>query len=210
MVNKRKKLLLDLWGETAQLLEQRSDIPDVVDEKVTKLFVFSLKDLAKFLLCFDDVEDSIFQKNITEALNRDITSFTREQLYELPNYKISIDWIYRQISILLYLKNLLLFASIGKDKVNSYEVIKLAKGISGPWAHLDLPMEERVFSFGKELETRMRAKQRQRRYRKGFENYNGDGRVGEGHYWRELRNEPFSWYNRNFDDPYPSRYLLSR
>jgi len=41
-------------------------------------------------------------------------------------------------------------------------------------------------------------------------NYNNDGRVGEGFYWRELRNEPFDWADRDWEDPYPSRHLLSR
>jgi len=74
-------------------------------------------------------------------------------------------------------------------------------------------MDERVFEWDdidEEMRGRDRDIRRQKRYRTGLENYNNDGRVGEGFYWRELRNEPFSWHSREFDDPYPSRHLLSR
>jgi len=32
--------------------------------------------------------------------------------------------------------------------------------------------------------------------------------ITEGYYWREIRNEPFSWYNRADDSPYPQRDTL--
>ena len=104
---------------------------------------------------------------------------------------------------------MLIVAASGQGLVSRYTV-KLARGVTGPYSNLNLPIQERVYPF-KELELgeRTKIKQKQRRYRKGFENYHG-GRFSEGHYWRELRNEPFSWYNRSFDDPYPSRSLLSR
>ncbi|MFW6173100.1 MAG: hypothetical protein ACOC5T_05090, partial [Elusimicrobiota bacterium] len=76
---------------------------------------------------------------------------------------------------------------------------------------LDLPMEERVFKWRDiedEVRGRERGKEKQRRYRQGFENYNNDGRVGEGYYWREMRNEPYSWYDRGTSSPYKSRATI--
>ncbi len=208
-IREQKKILLSLWDEAISLLSSQSYVTDILDERMVNLFLFSLKDMVKYLLCFDNAEKSKYYKVISSSLNRDINSFGRDQVYDIPDYKLSIDWVSRVISRLLYVAKLLAFASMGPKKVSKYE-IKTAKGISGPWAHLDLPMEERVFPFGDEVKQREKGKLKQRRYRKGLENYNNDGRVGEGHYWRELRNEPFSWMDRAFEDPYPSRSLLSR
>lgn len=209
IIKKQKKILLLLWNEIIEILQHENFAPEIIDEKMINLFIFSLKDLAKFLLCFEGYEKSKYHKAISIALTRDINSFDKQQIYKIPDYKISIDWVHRTISKLLYICKLLAFASMGRKRIAKYE-IKTARGISGPWAHLDLPMEERVFPFGQTLQDRTKGKQMQRRYRKGLANYNNDGRVGEGHYWRELRNEPFSWADRAFEDPYPSRSMLSR
>ncbi len=209
LVKQQKKILLSLWKEVVDLLKEDSILNNIIDDKMINLFVFSLKDMIKFLLCFEDCEKSIYYKIISNSLTRDINTFSKYQIYKLSDYKISIDWVSRLISKLLYITKLLGLASMGKKRVSKHE-IKIARGISGPWAHLDLPMEERVFPFGQELQQREKSRQKQRRYRQGLENYNNDGRVGEGFYWRELRNEPFAWADRNFDDPYPSRNLLSR
>lgn len=205
----QKKILLTLWNEVISTLSETKPSVEILDEKMVDLFLFSLKDMVKYLLCFEDAEKSKYYKVISSSLNMDINSFDKNQVYSIPDYKMSIDWVTRVISRLLYVANLLAFASMGPKRVAKYD-IKTAKGISGPWAHLDLPMEERVFPFGDELQQRAKGKQKQRRYRKGLENYNNDGRVGEGHYWRELRNEPFSWFDRATEDPYPSRSILSR
>jgi hypothetical protein len=209
-VKKKKQILLLLWDEVVDiLLEQNLKNNNIVDDKLVNLFLFSLKDMVKFLLCFENAEKSKYYQVISSCLNRDIKSFDRQQICKIPDYKISIDWVSRIINRLLYISKLLAFASMGHKRISKYK-IKTARGISGPFAHLDLPMEERVFPFGEEVQDRERVKQKQRRYQRGLENYNNDGRVGEGYYWRELRNEPFSWFDRNFEDPYPSRYLLSR
>lgn len=209
LAQKQKKLLLSLWKEIIEILGYQSSAIEIVDEKMSNLFVFALKDLAKFLLCFEGGEKTKYHKAVSYALARDIKTFSKQQIYTITDYKISIDWINRTICRLLYVSKLLAFASIGRKRIAKHD-IKTARGISGPWAHLDLPMEERVFPFGDRLYDRMKAKQEQNRYTKGLQNYNNDGRVGEGHYWRELRNEPYSWFDREEDSPYPSRTLLTR
>ena len=207
-IKKQKKILLSLWEEVVEDLEYKNIIPEIIDDNMADLFIFSLKDFAKYLLCFEDLEKSKYYNSISTALTRDIKTFSKEQIYSIPDYKISIDWISRNISRLLYICNLLSFASMGKKRVSQYD-LKMAGGIAGPWSRLNLPMEERKFPFGFGLRSREKGKQKQRRYRKGLENYNNDGRVGEGHYWRELRYEPFDWMDRDFEDPYPSRSMLS-
>ncbi|MCD6436255.1 MAG: hypothetical protein J7L15_07685, partial [Clostridiales bacterium] len=115
----------------------------------------------------------------------------------------------RLICRMQYVKKLLKFSSLGQKEINKKE-IKIAKGISGPWANLDLPMEERVFDFGnEEMGGRVKDKQHQRRYMKSLRNKHNNNLVGEGHYWREIRNEPYSWNNRKDESPYPTMKLFN-
>ena len=207
-IKELKKILTMMWDEVVSLLSEQNNQVEISDERMINLFVFSLKDMVKYLLCFDGMERSKYYQTVSFALSRDINSFGRKQIYSIPDYKISIDWVSRMINRFLYVSKLLAFASMGRKRISKYEM-KTATGISGPWAHLDLPMEERVFPFDDDFQQREKGRRGQRRYRKGLENYNNDGRVGEGHYWRELRNEPFSWADRGTEDPYPSRSMLS-
>lgn len=204
-VKKQKKLLLELWNEVVDTLQESIGSSEIVDSDMINLFIFSLKDLTKYLLCFDGAEKSKYYMTVSQALSNDIQTFSKHQIYSIPDYKISIDWISRNISRLLYISNLLSLASMGKNRVSK---LKTA-GIAGPWSRLNLPMEERKFDFGFGLRSREKGKQKQNRYVKGLMNYNNDGRVGEGHYWREMRNEPYDWMDRKFEDPYPSRKMYN-
>lgn len=207
-IKEHKIILKTIWDKLIKTANKESEY-EVIDEKIKKMFIFSLKDLARFLSCFDINNVSKYSKIINECLNRDIKSFSKEQVSFVCDCKISIDWIHRFICRLQYICKLLSFAAIGKKNVSKYN-IKLAAGVSGPWSNLDLPMKERAYPYEDlSSEGRMRDKQRQRRYRKGLENYNKPG-VGEGHYWREIRNQPYSWADRKTDSPYPSRELLMR
>jgi len=206
---KQKEMLLSLWNEVVDTLQGVSPAPEIVDDNIINLFIFSLKDFAQYLLCFDGIEKTKYHTAISMALTRDVKTFNRQQIYSIPDYKISIDWITRNISRLLYISKLLALACMGKNRVAKFE-IKTATGIAGPWTRLELPLLERVFPFGHGIDERTKGKQKQRRYTQGLQAYNNDGRVGEGFMWRELRNEPFSWADREYEDPYPSRSLLSR
>lgn len=216
-IKKHKQLLASLWENACELLEAQNPIEEQFhDENLKKIFIHTLKDMSKFLLMFEELQGSQLSQVVEQSLSRDINSFISEQLSETIDYKISIDWIYRTINLLSYLCRLLASASLGRKKVSGYNLavsiiphIKIAKGISGPWANLDLPTLERVYPFEQEEQSgREKDKQMQQRYRKGFENYNNDGRVGEGHYWRELKNEPYAWSDNDSESPYPHRNAL--
>lgn len=208
-IKSHKQILSSLWYNACEIIsEVQLSEEQFHDENMKNLFIFTLKDMSKFLLMFEELQSSNFSRVIEQALSRDINSFSSDQLSEIIDYKISIDWIDRTIKRLYYICSLLGFAAIGKKNVSKYN-IKLARGISGPWANLDLPTLERVYPFEQEEQTgREKDKQMQTRYRKGMEAYNNDGRVGEGHYWREIRNEPYSWFDNDDESPYPHRNLL--
>lgn len=204
------KMFASLWEEVIVLLSEHGT--SIVDENSSKLFIFSVKDLAKMADMFEELSGSIMLDTLNKFLDRDITTFSRDAIIQVPSYKISIDWLFRCISRISYIIRLLQFANLGSKRIEKMN-IKLARGTSGPWANLDLPMLERVFpwdSVDEETRGRDRDVKRQRRYRMGLEQYHGDGRVNEGFYWRELRNEPFSWYDRDTESPYPGRGILNK
>ena len=207
-----KRKMKELWRKATDLLFEEGDVESFSDDMSIDLFVFSVKDAIGLIHCFQDMDGSAIKDTYEYILSKDASSFSRNQIQDFPNYKVSIDWIFRLIQKMYYVRNLLRLSLRGSKRVSEIHV-KTAAGVSGPWANLDLPMLERVFPWADvEEETRGRSRdiRKQRRYRKGFENYNNDGRVGEGHYWRELRNEPFSWYDRKTEDPYYQRYQLTR
>lgn len=179
----------------------------VLNDDIKKIFKSMLKDLSIFLSAFD-MENSDYFKLIENTLNRDINSFSKKQIENVIDIKNGIDFYHRMVTRFLYIRKLLVISS--KYKYLERDGLKMKQAaISGPWANLDLPMEERVWEYDDwYLRGRMKDKQKQRRYTKGLKNYNNDGRVGEGHYWRELRNEPYSWENIKTDSPYPRREYL--
>jgi len=199
--------------------EQPFGTKDPLDELSLKLFIHSLKDLNDLIqfICenfvFTDEElRKILPQQIKIALEKDYTQFPKDIILTLPDNKIILDWIFREMSLLAYIQTLLRFAKLGPTKLSQIQ-IKTARGVSGPWANLDLPMLERKYPWHdivEELMGRDRDKKRQRRYKKGFDYYNDPyGRAGEGHYWREMRNEPYSWSQRSTESPYPSRNQLT-
>lgn len=208
-INNHTSILSNLWNSLCEVISEEQPVEEQFhDDKMKNIFIYTLKDMSKFLLMFDEIQGSFISQCVEQSLSRDINSFSSEQISEVIDYKISIDWIDRTIQRLLYICNLLGFSTLGIKKVSQYD-IKMAKGISGPWANLDLPTLERVYPFEQEeSDGRIKDKEKQSRYTKGREAYNNDGRVGEGHYWRELRNEPYSWSDNDSESPYPHRNLL--
>jgi len=221
-IKNNNKLLDKLWNELSELLQQKKEMDASVgiDVRLVKLFVNSLKDidiLARLLCsasdrCRKSLIEIGFFKNLKLALNTDSIDFSKDVMMSVPDYKLCLDWTIRKNCILSYIRKLLRFVLSGQV-FTSRDVVKTARGVAGPWSNLDLPMLERAFEWNDisdEVAGRQKDKQQQRRYRKGFDNYNNDGRAGEGYYWRELRNEPYSWYDRGTEDPYPSRSTLSK
>lgn len=201
-LEKESELFYEYIEKTLKLLyEGCPDMSQVgIDEIRIKLFISSLK---KFCDLFNLISD----KKIHEIyLGRDITEYSKEVIETLPDYLISLDLLYRSCSINRYKIKLLRAYRAGENKTNRIK-LKTASGVNAPWGRLDLPLLERAFPYS-DIEEEMQGKRddikRQHRYRKGFEAYNNDGRVGEGHYWREMRNEPFLWSDRFDDSPYVS------
>lgn len=224
-IKKNIYLLEEVWSDLVELLDIK-DTPlsyamvEVLDSKSISLFIHSLKGLMKFYVFLLDDYSSYFKSLKMDVINRtlkhsldsDIRQFSKNIVSIVPSFRLSIDWLHRGIRQLMYVSKLLRFAASGQETINTLPE-KFAKGVQGPWSNLDLPMKERAFEWT-DIEDEVRGRDRdirkQRRYRMGLEQYNNDGRVGEGFLWREIRNEPFSWYDRDTEDPYPGRNVLTR
>ncbi len=214
------KIFKELWDDVINLIVAPcKEEKLVVDIKTRNLFIESLKglaDFAEFLLpdyvcIFTESHIRKIRVIINNSIRRDLTSFNSDFMQTISSYRIAIDWMSRLVEQLMYVRRLLSFV-INESKMASVMQIKLARGVQGPWGNLDLPLLERVFPWS-DIEDEVRGRDRdirkQTRYRMGLDNYNNDS-VGSGFYWREIRNEPYSWSDRETASPYPGRNVLLR
>ena len=219
---------LDLFQSTCHDLNEMISSPLVcseerspVDLRLERLFIYAVKDLIVLseFLCDSSGEyrnaiskEESFNKNLVKLSNTDICDISNDVVKYLPQFKLAIAWVFRRNSVLSYIAKLLTSFRKGEKAVSSLEVKTAKAGVSGPWSNLSMPLQERAFGWDgieEEVRGRDRDLRRQRRYQQGLENYNNDGRVGEGYFWREIRNEPFEWADRKEEDPYPHRSILS-
>ena len=222
-LKENQKIISYVCNETLNLI----NITDynVCDEKSTKLFIQSIKNIFDLIDCFENLDNSKIKRSIESALNRDVYLFSQDAILLVPCYKIAMDWTFREIHQNEMINKMLFLSILGKDRVNKIQSIKKANNninikaaygqgtISGPWANLDLPFGERMWSYGQDednLRGAEKSKTHQRRYRKGLINYNGIQDPEEGAFWiwYEPKNEPFGWDSRKEDSPYPSREHL--
>jgi hypothetical protein len=209
-IGENATLMRNIWIELCEHLITPCIKEHTHDNNHEKIFISALKGLAAFLDMFSSPFINQYKQIVKDALCTDIVYFSPEDIVSICDFSIVIDLTHRMIEKLIYIRRLIRSAAQGKDKINETKIVT-ARGISGPWANLDLPMLERVWDWDEESENfskRDESIKKQRRYSKGLRNYNNGGPVGEGHYWREIRNEPYSWYSSENESPYPSRSVL--
>jgi len=199
-----KKILLRLWGEVSEVL-QKKETGDS-DEMSELLFVPAIKGLYVLSSQFKYLKENGVCESLKAALSSDSNSFSRLVMNKVIDFRLAIEWMHHLIRRNMYLQYLIEYHRISLKSKNVE-----ASGVSGPWSNLDLPMEERVFEWKdieEEVAGREKDKRNQRRYRMGLENYGtGDHSPNEGFYWREMRNEPYSFGDES-SNPYPHRNLL--
>lgn len=210
---KNEEALKDILKQASDSLQVSGcGMRPLEDTKNIKLFIFSVKELYELSVRFSESDKKlkkfIFDNDISSkfksCIDGDYQDFSNDIILSLPDFKIAIDFIYRKNCLLSYLASLLKLVKKEKTRINNI-IIKEARGVQGPWGNLDLPKLERVFSWDdiqEEVAGRDRDKRQQKRYRMGHDNYSKGDKFGEGFYWREMANEPYSWDNRYTDSPY--------
>ncbi len=90
--------------------------------------------------------------------------------------------------------------------ISRYMSVRKQAQISGPWANLDLPMKERVWSAAEDeeyFENRQKARREQTRYNPE------NNKMGFYFVWQDLTRDPYSFEDMKKDSPYKSRHLLT-
>lgn len=195
-----------LWGEIKDLLSKPNPQQSQPPEGIENIFVHCLQSLKRMIYLYPGLADfESIEKALCKALCTDINDFSYRTMSKIIEYKLAIEWVGHIIAKNLYIRYLLILYS----KVITNKQVVTAKGVHGPYANLDMPMQERVFEWSAisdEVHEREKDKQHQSRYTMGLEGYN-DPYVNEGFVWRELKNEPFLW-GKEGENPYPHRNLL--
>jgi hypothetical protein len=197
-------ILCDLWVDIVNLLEKRNCAKTSAAEGVDNIFIHALQGLKRLVHLYPGLADHAkIEDTLCMSLCSDINTFSYNVMSKIIEYKLAIEWLTHLISKNLYIRSLLLAYQ------NSSHLQTEAKGVHGPYSNLDLPMEERVFSWSvidEEVRGRSRDLRSQMRYTKGLTTYD-DPLNNNGTYWREIRNEPYLW-GKEGENPYPHRNLL--
>lgn len=160
------------------------------------LFLNSAKKAFQLATVFTDLEP--IQQNLARLLDTDILLVDDHLIRHFNAEHISIQALHSLIMTELYRKKLV------------SKLIQMTKQaqISGPWANLDLPMQERVWEWdeGEDqyFQDRMRARREQIRY-------NPEDATKNGFYyvWQDLTRDPYLFEDMKKDSPYKSRHLLT-
>lgn len=199
-----KRILLRLWTEVAEHLGQKeTGEPCPV---ARSMFVPAVQSLYALASNFAKLHENGVVAALKQALNNDSNAYSRLIMSKVVEFRLAIDWVHHLVRRDLYLCALI---DAYRRSLQDHQVV--ARGVAGPWSNLDLPMQERVFEWEdieEEVAGRERDKRNQRRYRMGLENYGtGDFSPNEGFFWREIRNEPYS-FDDDSSNTYPHRSLL--
>jgi len=199
-------IVQDLWNDLGRLLKNSQPQRSKPPEGIENIFIHSLQGLKRMirlypgLIYFEEIDNAI-----CSALCSDVNHFSYITMSKVIEFKMAIEWVGHIISKNLYIKSLITIYDL---KRKNKDVI-IAKGVHGPYANLDMPIQERCFSWSEisdEVAGREKDKEGQSRYTMGLEGYN-DGKLNEGFVWREVRNEPFLW-GKEGENPYPHRNSL--
>lgn len=204
---KNRKFILELWKDLIESLSQKNENKSETYPYITRIFIDAVQSLYDLAINFSYLKEQKIVDALSMALDSDSSSYSSTTMNKVIDLRLCIEWVNHKINNDIYIANLLsAYYILGKE---SKQVI--AYGVDGFYSRLDVPMGERVFSFD-EIEEDLRGRSRdiknQRRYRAGLEGYNYPY-VNEGYYWREIRNEPYSFDDED-NNPYPHRDSLWR
>ena len=200
-IKKNDKLVKKIYKDL--LVDLQNPVAGDSDRQVKRVFshaVLSLYDISLDAKCPLPIMKAI--KNI---VNSDSGKFSSKFMLKIVDFNLGLQWLIHLIRKDMYIMSTMKkYIEHSKRKRRTF-----AKGFGGPWGRLDLPMEERVFEWGdvaEETSGRQSDKMDQSRYRMGLDNVK-DNSPNEGYYWREIRNEPYLFDDKD-GNPYPHRDLL--
>lgn len=188
--------LWDSWKDLAHLSEHISSEQGQNSGSLNNLlFLNAAKKAFSMSLFFTDLDFAgeklldLLDTDIKSADNYLVKQFNLEYLKIRSMHRLIMSEIYRHHIISQYLK-----------------ITKQAQ-ISGPWANLDLPMEERKWEWDSTEDEYFEDRQRSRREQT---RYNPENATTSGFYyvWQDYTRDPYRFTDMQEDSPYKSRTQL--
>lgn len=160
------------------------------------LFLSAVKKSYELSTIFTDLKP--ISKTIRQLLDTDIVSSDDRLIRHYNDDYLRVQCLHRLIMIELYRKHL----------ISHYMSMTKQAQISGPWANLDLPMEERKWEWDEAEEEYFANRQKSRREQI---RYNPENQIKSGFYyvWQDLNRDPYRFEDMKEDSPYKSRHLLT-
>ncbi len=160
------------------------------------IFLSAVKKSIELSSIFTDLQP--VTKTIYQILDTDIASSDDRLIQYFNDDYLRIQCLHRLMMVELYRKHL----------VQKFMTVTKQAQISGPWANLDLPMEERMWEWdeGEEEYFANRKKSRREQVR-----YNPENQTKSGFYyvWQDHTRDPYRFEDMKEDSPYKSRTLLT-
>lgn len=196
-ISELKQHLLESWHDlqhiTKKMLREDGKNSGSLDNL---LFLSAVKKSFELSSIFTDLKP--ISKTIRQLLDTDIASSDDHLIRHFNDDYLRIQCLHRLVMIELYRQHL----------VSHYMSLTKQAQISGPWANLDLPMEERKWEWdeGEEEYFANRKQSRREQIR-----YNPENQTKSGFYyvWQDLNIDPFRFEDMKVDSPYKSRHLLT-
>lgn len=156
------------------------------------IFLNSVKKIYHLAHRFSEIKH--IHEIIRKLLSVDIASVDSDLIEKFNTAYLKVNLIHRLIINEIYRTKL----------IDRYMFVTKIAQISGPWANLDLPMQERAWEWDRDGEQEYfdnRQTDRREQIR-----YNPENATSSGFYfvWNEPRRSPYSWEDRDEESPYPS------
>ncbi len=196
-ISELKQNLLETWYDlqhiAQKMLREDGQNSGSLDNL---LFLSAVKKTFELSSIFTDLKP--ISKIIRQLLDTDIASSGDHLIWHFNDDHLKIQCLHRLMMIELYRKHL----------IRHYMNMTKQAQISGPWANLDLPMEERKWEWdeGEEEYFDNRQKSRREQIR-----YNPENQTKSGFYyiWNDPNRDPYRFEDMKEDSPYKSRSLLT-
>ncbi len=191
-----KQHLLETWQDlqhiAQKMLREDGQNSGSIDNL---LFLNSVKKSFELSNIFSDLKP--ISQTIRQLLDTDIASSDNRLILHFNDDYLRIQCLHKMVMIEIYRKQL----------IHRYMTMTKQSQISGPWANLDLPKEERMWEWdeGEEEYFANRQKSRREQIR-----YNPENQTKSGFYyvWSDLARDPYLFTDMKEDSPYKSRHLL--
>jgi len=158
-------------------------------------FLNSVKKSYLLSILFSDLAD--ISGSIRKLFDADIRSIPKEFILKFNHLYLRIKLIHQLVMRELYRVKL----------IKRYMSLHKAAQISGPWANLDLPMQERVWEWDDSEDEYFTEREKQR---KEQTRYNPENlKNGFFYVWQDLNRDPYKFEDMKTDSPYKSRLLMT-